>query len=59
MKNLFVLKSNDIKNIIEMNNNEPSGKASLYLSSQLMYGVTKILLCQTSYLESKFEFITV
>ncbi|KAL2723010.1 hypothetical protein V1477_019601 [Vespula maculifrons] len=46
-----VCQINDIKNIIEMNNNEPSGKASLYLSSQLMYGVTKILLCQTSYLE--------
>ncbi|KAL2731885.1 hypothetical protein V1478_004573 [Vespula squamosa] len=46
-----VCQINDIKNMIEMGNNEPSGKVSLYLSSQLMYGVTKILLCQTSYLE--------
>lgn len=43
--------------MVDMSVYKPSDRVNLYLSSQLMYGVTKILLCQTSYLESKFIFI--
>lgn len=48
--------STEIMNTIQIESNERSRRFSLYLSSQLMYGAVKILLYQTTSLQSMFYY---
>lgn len=54
MYNYCYIFSNEILSTVEIRNDKNYGRFSLYLSSQLMYGATKILFYQTKYFQGQF-----